>query len=233
VGAEHESGAGETVMDKALIIVAKEPVPGLTKTRLCPPLTPESAAELYRCLMLDTLGLMDRLAITDRTLAYTPAGARGYFESLAPHGFRLIAQQGASLGERLANALGHHFDLGYERVVIMNSDGPTLPLAYLAEAFSGLDGADVTLGPGHDGGYYLIGMKRLHLELFQGIAWSTEHVIPQTLAICRRLGLSVHQLPEWYDVDVEADLDRLRRDLVRDPSAAPYTWAFLQHWEQA
>jgi rSAM/selenodomain-associated transferase 1 len=220
-------------MDKALIIVAKEPVPGLTKTRLCPPFTPQSAAELYRCLMLDTLALMDRLEIADRTVAYTPAAARGYFESLAPNGFRLISQEGAILGERLANALGHHFDLGYQRVVIMNSDGPTLPLACLAEAFSGLDGADVTLGPGHDGGYYLIGMKRLHRELFQEIAWSTGHVIPQTLAICRRLGLSVHQLPEWYDVDVEADLGRLRRDLVRDPSAAPHTWAFLQHWEKA
>ena len=219
--------------DRALIIVAKEPVPGRTKTRLCPPFTPQSAAEFYRCLMLDSLALMNRLAMADRIIAYTPVGARGYFESLAPNGFHLIPQAGGSLGERLANALGHHFELGYQRVVIMNSDGPTLPLPCLVEAFSGLDGADVTLGPGHDGGYYLIGMKRLHRELFQGIAWSTEYVIPQTLAICRRLGLSVHRLSEWYDVDVEADLVRLRRDLVGNPSAAPHTWAFLQRWEKA
>ena len=129
--------------------------------------------------------------------------------------FAWCQQEGADLGERLANALGHHFELGYQRVVIMNSDGPTLPLAYLEEAFSGLDHADVTLGPGHDGGYYLIGMKQLHPELFQGITWSTEQVIPQTLAICRRLGLTVHQLPEWYDVDVGADLERLDRDLAQ------------------
>jgi glycosyltransferase A (GT-A) superfamily protein (DUF2064 family) len=128
----------------------------------------------------------------------------------------------------LANALSQHFDQGYRQVVIMNSDGPTLPLACLEEAFSGLDRADITLGPGHDGGYYLIGMKRLHRELFEGIDWSTERVISQTLTICHRLGTTVHQLPEWYDVDVADDLERLRRDLEKEPRLAPHTWNFLQ-----
>jgi rSAM/selenodomain-associated transferase 1 len=219
------------VKDNALIVVAKEPVPGLTKTRLCPPFGPEPAAEFYRCLLMDTLALMEQLQAADPTVAYVPGTARDYFERLVSDGFRLVAQQGADLGERLANALGYHFDLGYRRVVIMNSDGPTLPLACLEEAFVGLDSADITLGPGHDGGYYLIGMKQLHPELFQGISWSTEQVIPQTLEICRRLGLSVHQLPEWYDVDVEADLERLRRDLARDPGSAPRTRAFLVRWQ--
>jgi len=220
-------------MDNALIVVAKEPVPGFTKTRLCPPLTPEAAASFYRCLMLDTLALMARLRSADHTIAYTPTDARAYFEELSPNGFRLVSQQGADLGERLAHALNLHLELGYQRVVIMNSDGPTLPLAYLEGAFSGLDHADVTLGPGHDGGYYLIGLKQPHPELFQGIAWSTDQVIPQTLDICRRRGLTVQQLPEWYDVDVAADLDRLSHDLAVDPSVASNTWAFLQSWKDA
>jgi uncharacterized protein len=214
--------------EQALIVVAKEPLPGRTKTRLCPPLTAESAAEFYRCLLLDTLALMRRLESADHTVAYTPAGARDYFARLSPNGFRLVPQVGADLGARLANALGQHFALGYRRVAIMNSDGPTLPLACLEEAFAGLDGADVTLGPGHDGGYYLIGMKQPHPELFQGIDWSTERVVDQTLAACRRLGLTVRQLPEWYDVDVGEDLERLRRDLRAAPEAAPRTWKFLQ-----
>jgi rSAM/selenodomain-associated transferase 1 len=218
-------------MENALIVVAKKPVPGQTKTRLCPPFTPELAADFYRCLLLDTLALIERLESADHAVAYSPASAGDYFERLAPDGFRLIPQQGADLGERLANALFHHFDLGYKRAVIMNSDGPTLPLASLEEAFSTLDCADITLGPGHDGGYYLIGMKQFHPELFRGISWSTEQVIPQTLSICRRSGLAVHKLPEWYDVDVQADLDRLVRDLVGNPSSAPRTWAFLQRWQ--
>ncbi|MFN2291489.1 MAG: TIGR04282 family arsenosugar biosynthesis glycosyltransferase [Anaerolineae bacterium] len=219
-------------MENAIIVVAKEPVPGQTKTRLCPPFTPGQAAEFYRCLLLDTLTLVQQLENTDRSLAYNPAGARAYFEDLAGDGFRLVPQEGRDLGERLANALAHHFDLGYQRVIIMNSDGPTLPSACLEEAFSGLDVADVTLGMGHDGGYYLIGMKERHRALFEGIDWSTERVVAQTLSTCRRLGLTVHKLPEWYDVDVEADLARLRRDLARSPRSAPRSWAFLQGWEQ-
>ena len=178
--------------------------------------------------MRDTFALMRRLDIADHTVAYTPASARSYFENLVPNGFRLVPQCGTDLGERLDNALAHHLDLGYRRAVIMNSDGPTLPLAHLEEAFSRLDTADITLGPGHDGGYYLIGMKQPNPDLFRGIAWSTEQVIPQTLAICCRLGLAVHQLPEWYDVDVAADFARLNHDLARNPALAPRTWSFLQ-----
>jgi rSAM/selenodomain-associated transferase 1 len=215
-------------MDGALIVVAKKPEPGFTKTRLCPPLTTLEASEFYRCLMLDTLGLVAELAIVDHTLAYTPPDAVSYFRRLVPDGFRLVEQRGATLGERLANALAHHFKLGYHRVVIMNSDGPTVPLVYLEEAFSGLDHADITLGMGHDGGYYLIGMKQPQPELFRGIPWSTERVIPQTLAACHHLRLRVHQLPEWYDVDVAADLDRLCHDLGRNPTWAPQTYAFLK-----
>jgi rSAM/selenodomain-associated transferase 1 len=215
-------------MDAALIVVAKKPVPGLTKTRLCPPFTPESAAEFYRCLMLDTLALVARFEDADHVIAYAPLGARDYFRQQAPNGFRLVPQEGEDLGQRLANALHHHLALGYQRVVIMNSDGPTLPLDSVEEAFSGLEKADITLGPSYDGGYYLIGMKRHHVELFQGISWSTEKVLAQTLAKCQESGLGVHCLPKWYDVDVGSDLQRLYRDLVREPQLAPCTWAFLQ-----
>ena len=211
----------------ALIVVAKKPEPGLTKTRLCPPFTPEAAAEFYGCLMQDTLALAKRMPGVDLTLAFAPVSAVDYFKKLVPNGFRLTPQQGAHLGERLANALAHHLKQGYRKAVIMNSDGPTLPLAHLKEAFTELAFADVTLGMGHDGGYYLIGLKQMVPELFENIPWSTEKVIPQTLDICRRLKLKVHLLPEWYDVDVEADLRRLQLDLARNPTAAPLTYSFL------
>ncbi|MBW1981481.1 MAG: TIGR04282 family arsenosugar biosynthesis glycosyltransferase [Deltaproteobacteria bacterium] len=215
-------------MEDVLIVVAKQPVPGFTKTRLCPPLTPVEAAELYRCMMQDTLALAATIHTADHSLAYTPAEAFSYFRKLVSADFNLLPQTGKNLGERLANVLSHHFDLGYQRVVIMNSDGPTLPRDRIVEAFSCLDHAHITLGIGHDGGYYLIGMKRFHHTLFQDISWSTSLVIPQTLAVCAGLGLKVHKLPEWYDVDVEADLKRLQRELQQQPSLAPHTAAFLQ-----
>ena len=219
-------------MNAALIVAAKKPEPGFTKTRLCPHFSPEAAAEFYNCLMRDTLALAAKLREVDLTLAYTPAAASDYFHNLVPNGFRLIQQKGANLGERLAHALRQHLEQGYHKAVIMNSDGPTLPVAHLKEAFSKLDQADVTLGMGHDGGYYLIGVKRHHPQLFQDIAWSTKKVIPQTLEACRRLQLRVHRLPEWYDVDVEADLARLRWDLAANPASAPHTYAFLKKLEE-
>ncbi len=220
------------IMRASLIIVAKKPEPGFTKTRLCPPFTPEAAAEFYGCLMQDTLALAAQMPEVDLSLAYTPVSAVEYFQHLVPNGFHLTPQQGAHLGERLANALALHLKQGYHRAVIMNSDGPTLPVAYLKEAFTKLNHADITLGMGHDGGYYLIGLKHMIPELFENIAWSTERVIPQTLEICRQLNLKVHCLPEWYDVDVEADLQRLRLDLLENPSAALHTADFLKRWDE-
>ena len=197
-------------MDASLIVVAKKPEPGFTKSRLCPPFTPQEAAQFYRCLMLDTLDLAARVQGVEHCVAYAPTGAQSYFQSLVPEGFSLIPQQGADLGERLANTLADRFQHGYQKVVIMNSDGPTVPLAYLEQAFRQLQHNDVSLGMGHDGGYYLIGMKQMQPELFENIAWSSDRVIFQTLDACRRLQLKVHRLPQWYDVDVGEDLQQLR-----------------------
>ena len=159
-------------MNASLIIVAKKPDPGSTKTRLCPPFSPEAAAEFYGCLMWDTLALAAKVQGVDLTLAYTPSSAIDYFQELIPDGFRLIPQSGNGLGERLSNALKYHLERGYRKAVIMNSDGPTLPPARLKESLEGLDHADVTLGMGHDGGYYLIGVKRHHPQLFQPLTAS-------------------------------------------------------------
>ena len=156
-------------------------------------------------------------------VAFTPDEADGFFRALAPPHFDLLPQRGRDLGERLPNALGHFLDLpGVRHAVIMNSDGPTLPVAYLVEAFAALEKHDAVLGPGVDGGYYLIGMSHLHRGLFENITWSSDRVVTETLANARRLGLSIHLLPVWYDVDVANDL---RRILAEGPDAAPETYA--------
>jgi rSAM/selenodomain-associated transferase 1 len=218
-------------MNASLIVVAKKPEPGFTKTRLCPPFTPIEAAQFYRCLMLDTLALAARVEEVEHCLSYAPLEAYSYFQGLIPKGFRLIPQHGANLGERLANTLDDRFQNGFRKVVVMNSDGPTLPLPYLNQAFRQLQHFDVSLGMGHDGGYYLIGMKQMQPQLFEDISWSSDRVISQTLDACRRLQLKVHRLPQWYDVDVDADLQQLRSDLAKDPTAAPHTAAYLRRWD--
>jgi rSAM/selenodomain-associated transferase 1 len=213
----------------ALIVIAKRPSPGQTKTRLTPPLTAAQAAGLYECFLLDTLALVRSMPEVHPAIAYLPGDARDYFAALAPD-FELVPQEGAGLGERLDCALTHFLDRGWGRVAIMNSDGPTLPATHLTRAFSALQqGADVVLGPSDDGGYYLIGVTRPAPRLLREVQMSTPRVLRDTLTLAAEEGLKVELLPSWYDVDGAADLARLARELAATPpGVAPHTRAFLR-----
>lgn len=206
----------------ALLVVAKRPAAGLTKTRLSPPLTPEEAATLYHCFLQDTVDIMRQVPHVQPVIAYFPPEAHAFFADLAPD-FELIPQEGADLGERLDNALTHYLQCGYRHVAIMNSDGPTLPPGYLQEAFAALeDGVDLVLGPSDDGGYYLIGMKRPAPRLLRNVRMSTPTVAADTLALAQEEGLHVHLLPVWYDVDNRESLQRLKAELVDMSPERPY-----------
>jgi uncharacterized protein len=107
--------------------------------------------------------------------------------------------------------------------VVLNSDSPTLPTALLVETAEVLarPGDRAVLGPSTDGGYYLLGLKHAHARMFEGITWSTEQVAEETLARAREIGLDVHRLPDWYDVD---DVDALKRLDAELRGAEVETW---------
>ncbi|MGQ0605193.1 MAG: TIGR04282 family arsenosugar biosynthesis glycosyltransferase [Anaerolineales bacterium] len=219
----------------ALLVIAKRPAPGQTKTRLTPPLTPEQAAELYECFLRDTLDVVRAVPDVTRLINFAPRDAAEYFARLAPD-FGRLPQVGADLGERLDNALTHCLREGFTRAVIMDSDSPTLPAEYLRQAFTALEAADVVLGPCEDGGYYLIGLKRPAPRLTRTVQMSTPNVLRDTLAIAAEESFKVALLPVWYDVDTAQELSRLQSELLGHPdgsaSAAPAiaaaTCAFLQ-----
>lgn len=215
-------------MRSALLMVAKRPAPGRTKTRLTPPLQPEQAAALYECFLRDTVELMRQVPGVQPAIAYLPVEERAYFAALAPD-FELIQQEGNHLGERLDNALNHYLGRGYTRAAIMNSDGPNLPVAFLTGAFQALDdGADVVLGPSDDGGYYLIGLRRPAPRLLREVRMSTPEVLADTLRLAARENLRVALLPAWYDVDDSGSLERLRTELAEAPDGvARHTKALL------
>lgn len=213
---------------RALLVMAKEPAPEQTKTRLMPPLTAEQAAELYACLLRDTLDAVReaaRLTAMTPFIAYYPQQAKEAFRSLAPD-FQLVLQRGQTLSERLESVLTAVQSQGYDQVAAINSDSPSLPPAYLAQAFKELDNPqnDVVFGPCEDGGYYLIGWERPHTRLLREVTMSTTHVLGDTLSIARQEGIAVALLPEWYDVDDAADLERLRVD----ENAGAHTRAFFE-----
>jgi hypothetical protein len=216
---------------RALMVVAKRPMPGLTKTRLCPPLSGEQAAALYEAFLGDTLDLIraarQRIALRP-IICYLPDGEADYFRALAPD-FELQLQQGQDLSKRLAHATTHALTvLGCQQAAIMNSDSPTLPVGHLVEAFTALEQADVTLGPTDDGGYYLIGLKRPAPALFLTVQMSTPTVYADTLDRAASESLTVHALPACHDVDYIEDLRTLAEELPTLPTdIAPRTRAFL------
>lgn len=209
--------------------MAKTPEAGAVKTRLCPPLTPDEAAQLYRCFLLDKITQVRSLERASPAIAYTPPEGRSRFEAMAP-GFSLVDQRDGDLGARLARSFEDLFARGWAGALAIDSDTPTLPTSFLVEAVELVTTPriDVVLGPTDDGGYYLIGMRTLHRELFDGVAWSTPEVFPATVRRAEAKGLTVACLPPWYDVDTPEDLERLRRALGSSDAAEPrHTRRFL------
>ena len=215
--------------------MTKAPQAGAVKTRLVPPLTAEEAAALNVCFLRDITATIQKSADTTGLSAgvavYTPVGAEESYNGVLPTEFFLIAQQGNGFGERLQSAVQDLLNVGFVAVCLINSDSPTVPASIFTEATQVLaqPGERVVLGPSDDGGYYLIGLKKLHARLFEEIDWSTERVLRQTIDRAREIDLDVHLLPSWFDVDDRATLQRLSRDL-RDEKfnhCAPATRAFM------
>jgi hypothetical protein len=165
-----------------------------------------------------------------RYLACAPNIRQPFLQTCARrHGARLIPQGSGDLGDRMqrvvAGLLARH-----RTVLVIGTDSPTLPLEYLREATQRLDATDVVFGPSEDGGYYLLGQRRLYPAIFRGVTWGGSDVLAETLA---KLDSSVQigLLPRWYDVDRPEDLSRLRADVVASADC-PSTRVWFQAWKR-
>ena len=228
----------------ALALMTKAPRAGQVKTRLVPPLTNEEAAQLNRCFLRDTGAAISAYCSSliapspsrpsARGVAvYTPVGSESDYTDILPTDFILLPQRGKNFGERLYFAAEDLFKCGFDTVCLIDSDSPTVPAGNFAQAIEllSLPGDRIVLGPCEDGGYYLIGLKGLHRELFERIDWSTEQVFQQTSQRATQIGVRVHELPRGFDVDDRAALHRLCDELLgrnaRD-RIAPRTTEFLR-----
>ncbi|WP_440949792.1 TIGR04282 family arsenosugar biosynthesis glycosyltransferase [Methanosphaerula subterraneus] len=197
---------------RAIAVMAKEPAPGRVKTRLCPPLSPREAADLYGAFLTDTLALVAGTGVKG-FIACDPDKAGAFFRDRAPSGMACIPQGSGDLGTRLARVSNQLFSSGFEQVLIVASDVPGMDPEHLSLAFASLDHADLVLGPCDDGGYYLIGTCAHVPALFAGIPWSTSGVLSKTLEQAEREGMITVLLPSCPDIDTMQDLSRLVRDL--------------------
>jgi rSAM/selenodomain-associated transferase 1 len=202
-----------------MAIMAKASIAGQTKTRLVPPLTGDEAAMLNTAFLrdaADNIAAAARFADIGGWVAYAPAGSEAFFRAHLPESFGLIETGAPTLGDCLRHAAAALLGAGHDAVCLINSDSPTLPVGYLVTAATALAAAGdrIVLGPSTDGGYYLIGMKKMHAGLFDNIAWSTDRVFAETLERAEALGLPVLALPTWYDVDTAATLQKLVEEVL-------------------
>ncbi len=207
-------------------ILAKYWQPGAVKTRLATAIGDESASRLYRSFVESLLRRLDSTA-DQRVLAVTPAERMPEFQQLAGPAWTVVPQVGGDLGARLQAVFADQFRRGARRVVLIGSDSPTLPRAYVDDAFARLDEYPVVLGPADDGGYYLVGAADRIPPIFSKIEWSTSRVFAQTAERLRSAGCPFATLPLWYDVDDLAGLERLKTEL-RQPLPEQFDWADLR-----
>jgi len=217
-------------MKDCLIIFAKEPKAGKVKTRLQGYLSQEMCVKLYKAFLKDTVEIARRVNCKYKIIAYESNGnAPNYLKTIAAP-FQFYEQKGENLGRRMYNAFKFALRKGSQRTVIIGSDSPTMPVAYIKDAFDWLKTADIVLGPSLDGGYYLIGLRKPRLSLFKNIRWSSKTALADTLKNVQRLKKAVSLLPHWYDVDEPSALAILKRDLKKKENScvAKRTKRFFQ-----
>jgi rSAM/selenodomain-associated transferase 1 len=223
-------GVGDGV-SCGMAVMAKASVPGRTKTRLTPPLTAAEAAAFNTAFLKDVsanLMAAGRSAAIRGYMAYGPPGAQQFFVDHLPREIGLIESWLPNFGDCLFKAIEGLFGAGHTSAVVLNSDSPTLPTALLVETAQMLarPGDRAVLGASTDGGYYLLGIKQAHRRLFDDIDWSTERVARQTLERASEIGLDVHHLGAWYDVDDSQALRQLHADLFEGASLDPALMPF-------
>jgi hypothetical protein len=202
-----------------IAVMAKASLPGKTKTRLVPPLSFDEAAAFNTAFLQDVaanIAAAGQGASIACYMAYGPPAATAFFQSHFPPSVGLIEAWHPNFGDCLFVAIEAVLARGHASAVVLNSDSPTLPTALLAETARVLarPGDRAVLGPSSDGGYYLLGLKAPHRRLFEDVAWSTDEVARQTRERAAEIGLDVHVLPEWYDVDDVASLQLLRGEVI-------------------
>ncbi len=229
----QENGAGRGL----LLIAAREPTPGMTKTRLGAAIGMERAADLYAAFLRDLDNRFTPPAHAewefDVGWAFTPAEAdfARVLEEIGcarpPATTLFVPQQGEGWDVRQANLLRWGWERGYPCTVLMASDSPHLPLGTIREAFATLEQNDITMARTLDGGYALIGMRGFH-DVLTGVPMSTMRAADALAIRTAALGLRIGELPPTFDIDEEADLEHLTAALAPDGAAAPASWAAMR-----
>ena len=192
-------------MSDALIIFVKNPQAGKVKTRLAADIGDQAALKVYSNLISFTRDTSQKLSNHSLYVFYSKHIELNDEWSNAR--FDKMVQEGNDLGQRMDNAFKTLFEK-HSKLVLIGSDCPELQVDILHDAFNSLNDNDICIGPSHDGGYYLIGMKKPCPELFKDIQWSTSSVYQNSIDILNKSGYSYKELIRLHDLDNIKDLER-------------------------
>ncbi len=196
--------------NNSLIIFIKNPEIGKVKTRLAKTIGNYKALEVYKFLQMRTRDVALNVN-ANRLLFYAENIQQN--DIWDSNNFNKLVQSSGDLGNRMADSFRYSLKTDSEKSIVIGSDCYDLSSEMIQTAFEELDEFDLVIGPANDGGYYLLGMKKLYTDLFENIAWSTETVFESTIQKANRLGLSVKVLEQLIDIDTEEDLKAVSFDM--------------------
>jgi len=185
----------------ALIIIAKYPEKGLVKTRI-KGLSDEQRVDLYTRLLNDTMEKLSSIPGVDTYIAFAPENTKKYFSRFQ---VGLIPLSDGDLGQRMYEAFHETFQRGYEKVSLAGADIPGLSESIVMDSFNQLSDNDLVYGPARDGGYYLIGMRKLIKDVFNNVPWSTDSTLEISIKNAEKAVCSVSLITELSDIDTFED----------------------------
>ena len=218
-------------MNRCLVLFARIPKKNEVKTRLRPYLLNGSSEGIYRAFLNDMVQIANQVRCENKFIAFISSNNSkpAFLESIAPD-FKIVKQVGNNLGERMYQVFKNILKCECHRVIIIGTDMPTLPPGNIHMAFEKLIHSDIVLGPSMDGGYYLVGLKKPHREIFLNIDWGTNQVFHQTMQRIKKAKLIVSFVPQCYDIDNGEGLHRLIDELKerKDDAIAYWTKKYLK-----
>lgn len=222
-------------MREAIIIFTRVPVAGKTKTRLEAMISPEECAQLHRCFLRDLKRLCEDSG-RKCFVFYTPYGMKRLLYPLLGEDKTYLPQKGKSLGERMHNAIEHVLGEGYDSCVLTGTDIPELERADIVQAFNCLRECDVVFGPTSDYGYYLVGMKKPCIEIFNNQTYGYGSVLRNTIEAAKSAGLSYRLINAHMDIDEPEDLFSLKNridtgEYDRNTHTAKYIEYLVKEYE--
>jgi len=219
-------------MKNALIIFIKTPIPGLVKTRLQPDLTADESAQLYTAFLKDIDNKLYSQDEFDCWYAVSPENFQKDDLDQIIHLDNYFLQEGQDLGQRMENAFQFLFSKGYEKIVLIGSDLPSITLDIISQALQGLETHDCVIGPSRDGGYYLIALSSLQSDIFKNLPWSTSEVLKKTIDILVKKALTYALLPGFEDIDTYKGLNSFYQNYKdknkNDPDFPTHTWEIVR-----